>query len=261
MLKISRLAALLIAGAIVSAPAFAEGKAFATVNGQAIPQAVYDTIIAEQKAKGISETPEMRNAIKEQLIARELLVQEAKKAKIDKKGDIQLQIEAAKQAILGNAFLSDYLRTHPITDAQLKSEYDAIKANLGSTEYKSRHVLVEKEEDAKAIIAKLEKGEKFADLAKQSKDPGSKDNGGDLGWSSPSAYVAPFAEALTKLKKGEFTKTPVKSQFGYHVIQLDDSRALTPPPFEQVKPQLLQRANQQQIENLVKDLRSKAKVD
>lgn len=261
MFKISRLAALLIAGAIVSAPAFAEGKAFATVNGQAIPQAVYDTIIAEQKAKGISETPEMRNAIKEQLIARELLVQEAKKAKIDKKGDIQLQIEAAKQAILGNAFLSDYLRTHPITDAQLKSEYDAIKANLGSTEYKSRHVLVEKEEDAKAIIAKLEKGEKFADLAKQSKDPGSKDNGGDLGWSSPSAYVAPFAEALTKLKKGEFTKTPVKSQFGYHVIQLDDSRALTPPPFEQVKPQLQQRANQQQIENLVKDLRSKAKID
>ncbi len=261
MFKISRLAALLIAGAIVSAPAFAEGKAFATVNGQVIPQAVYDTIIAEQKAKGVSETPEMRNAIKEQLIARELLVQEAKKAKIDKKGEIQLQIEAAKQAILGNAFLSDYLRTHPITDAQLKSEYDAIKANLGSTEYKSRHVLVEKEEDAKAIIAKLEKGEKFADLAKQSKDPGSKDNGGDLGWSSPSAYVAPFAEALTKLKKGEFTKTPVKSQFGYHVIQLDDSRALTPPPFEQVKPQLLQRANQQQIENLVKDLRSKAKVD
>ncbi len=261
MLKISRLAALLIAGAIVSAPAFAEGKAFATVNGQAIPQAVYDTIIAEQKAKGISETPEMRNAIKEQLIARELLVQEAKKAKIDKKGDIQLQIEAAKQAILGNAFLSDYLRTHPISDAQLKSEYEAIKANLGNTEYKSRHVLVEKEEDAKAIIAKLEKGEKFADLAKQSKDPGSKDNGGELGWSSPSAYVAPFAEALTKLKKGEFTKTPVKSQFGYHVIQLDDSRAMTPPPFEQVKPQLLQRANQQQIENLVKDLRSKAKVD
>ena len=261
MLKTSRLAALLIAGAIVSAPAFADGKAFATVNGQVIPQAVYDAIIAEQKAKGVSETPEMRNAIKEQLIARELLVQEAKKAKIDKKGDIQLQIEAAKQAILGNAFLSDYLRTHPISDAQLKSEYEAIKANLGNTEYKSRHVLVEKEEDAKAIIAKLEKGEKFADLAKQSKDPGSKDNGGELGWSSPSAYVAPFAEALTKLKKGEFTKTPVKSQFGYHVIQLDDSRAMTPPPFEQVKPQLLQRANQQQIENLVKDLRSKAKVD
>lgn len=261
MLKTSRLAALLIAGAIVSAPAFADGKAFATVNGQVIPQAVYDAIIAEQKAKGVSETPEMRNAIKEQLIARELLVQEAKKKGFDKKSEITLQVDAAKQAILGNAFLADYLRTHPVSDAQLKAEYDGIKASLGSTEYKSRHVLVEKEDDAKAIIAKLEKGEKFADLAKQSKDPGSKDNGGDLGWSSPSAYVPPFAEALAKLKKGEFTKTPVKTQFGYHVIMLDDSRAMTPPPFDQVKPQLQQRANQQQIENLVKELRNKAKVN
>ncbi len=261
MLKTSRLAALLIAGAIVSAPAFADGKAFATVNGQVIPQAVYDAIIAEQKAKGVSETPEMRNAIKEQLIARELLVQEAKKKGFDKKSEITLQVDAAKQAILGNAFLADYLRTHPVSDAQLKAEYDGIKASLGNTEYKSRHVLVEKEDDAKAIIAKLEKGEKFADLAKQSKDPGSKDNGGDLGWSSPSAYVPPFAEALAKLKKGEFTKTPVKTQFGYHVIMLDDSRAMTPPPFDQVKPQLQQRANQQQIENLVKELRNKAKVN
>ena len=261
MFKTSRLVALLIAGAIVSAPAFADGKAFTTVNGQAIPQAVYDAIITEQKAKGVPETPEMRNAIKEQLIARELLVQEAKKKGFDKKSEILLQIEAAKQAILGNAFLADYMRAHPVSDAQLKTEYENIKSKLGSTEYKTRHILVEKEEDAKAIIAKLEKGEKISDLAKQSKDPGSAENGGDLGWSAPSTYVPPFAEALIKLKKGEFTKTPVKTQFGYHVIQLDDSRAMTSPPFDQVKPQLLQRANQQQIENLVKELRSKAKVN
>ena len=136
-----------------------------------------------------------------------------------------------------------------------------IKHNLGSTEYKSRHVLVEKEEEAKAIIAKLDKGEKFSELAKQSKDPGSKDKGGELGWSSPAAYVKPFGEALTKLKKGEYTKTPVQSDFGYHVIQLDDSRPANPPPFDQVKPQMQQRASQQQIETLVKELRSKAKVD
>ncbi len=261
MLKTSRLAALLIAGIIVSVPAIAQTKAFATVNGQAIPQSVYDAIMAEQKAKGVSETPEMRNAIKEQLIARELLVQEAKKTKLDKKGDVQLQIEAARQAILGNAFLAEYLRTHAPSDADLKAEYERIKASMGNTEYKSRHVLVEKEDEAKAIIAKLEKGEKFADLAKQSKDPGSKDTGGDLGWSAPTAYVKAFGEALTKLKKGEFTKTPVKTDFGYHVIQLDDSRPMTPPPFDQVKAQLQQRANQQQVENLVRDLRAKAKIN
>lgn len=261
MLKTSRLAALLIAGIIVSVPAIAQTKAFATVNGQAIPQSVYDAIMAEQKAKGVSETPEMRNAIKEQLIARELLVQEAKKTKLDKKGDVQLQIEAARQAILGNAFLAEYLRTHAPSDADLKAEYERIKTTMGNTEYKSRHVLVEKEDEAKAIIAKLEKGEKFADLAKQSKDPGSKDTGGDLGWSAPTAYVKAFGEALTKLKKGEFTKTPVKTDFGYHVIQLDDSRPMTPPPFDQVKAQLQQRANQQQVENLVRDLRAKAKIN
>jgi hypothetical protein len=162
--------------------------------------------------------------------------------------NIQGQIELAKQAVLIRAYLSDYVKAHPISDAQLKAEYDVIKNNLGSTEYKARHVLVEKEEEAKAIIAKLDKGEKFSELAKQSKDPGSKDKGGELGWSSPAAYVKPFGEALTKLKKGEYTKTPVQSDFGYHVIQLDDSRPANPPPFDQVKPQLQQRASQQQIE-------------
>ncbi|TXH13110.1 MAG: peptidylprolyl isomerase [Gammaproteobacteria bacterium] len=262
MYKISRLAALLVAGAIVSAPALAQNKgAFATVNGQAIPQSVYDAFVAEQKAQGAPDSAELQNAVKEELVRREILAQEAKKKGLDKKANIQGQIELAKQAVLIRAFLTDYVQAHPISDAQLKAEYELIKNNLGSTEYKSRHVLVEKEDDAKAIIAKLDKGEKFSELAKQSKDPGSKDKGGELGWSSPNAYVKPFAEALGKLKKGEYTKTPVKSDFGYHVIQLDDSRPLNPPAFDQVKPQLQQRANQQQVENLVKELRAKAKVN
>ena len=262
MYKLSRLAALLVAGAIVSAPAFAQNKgAFATVNGQAIPQSVYDAFVAEQKAQGATDNAELQNAVKEELVRREILAQEAKKKGLDKKANIQGQVELAKQAVLIRAFLTDYVQAHPVSEAQLKAEYDLIKNNLGTTEYKSRHVLVEKEEDAKAIIAKLDKGEKFADLAKQSKDPGSKDKGGELGWSSPNAYVKPFAEALGKLKKGEYTKTPVKSDFGYHVIQLDDSRPLNPPAFDQVKPQLQQRANQQQVENLVKELRAKAKVN
>jgi len=261
MYKISRLAALLVAGTIISVPAFAQSKAFATVNGQAIPQSVYDAFVAEQKAQGAPDNAELQNAVKEELIRRELLAQEAKKKGLDKKGTVPGQIELAKQAVLIRAFLTDYVQAHPVSDAQLKAEYEGIKNNLGSTEYKARHVLVEKEDDAKAIIAKLDKGEKFSELAKQSKDPGSKDKGGELGWSSPNAYVKPFGEALGKLKKGEYTKTPVQSDFGYHVIQLDDSRPANPPPFDQVKPQMQQRASQQQIETLVKELRSKAKVD
>ncbi|MCL2635113.1 MAG: peptidylprolyl isomerase [Betaproteobacteria bacterium] len=261
MRKISRLAALLVAGAIVSTPLLAQNKAFATVNGQPIPQSVYDAFLAEQKAQGAQDGPELQNAIREELIRRELLAQEAKKRGMDKKNTVPGQIELAKQAVLIRAYLTDYVRTNPITEESLKAEYESIKANIGGTEYKVRHILVEKEDDAKAIIAKLDKGEKFSELAKQSKDPGSRDSGGDLGWSSPAAYVKPFGEALTQLKKGEYTKTPVKTDFGYHVIEMEDSRPANPPPFEQVKPQLQQRASQQQVEQLVKDLRAKAKVN
>ena len=261
MLKTSRLAALLIAGAIISAPAFAQSKTFATVNGQAIPQSVYDAFVAEQKAQGTPDTPELQNAVKEELIRREILAQEAKKKGLDKKGNIQGQVELAKQAVLIRAFLSDYVAAHPISEAQLKAEYEVIKTNLGTTEYKARHILVADEEEAKGIIAKLDKGEKFSELAKVSKDPGSKDKGGELGWSSPNSYVKPFGEALAKLKKNEYTKTPVKSDFGYHVIMLEDSRPANPPPFEQVKQQMQQRAAQQQVEQLVKELRGKAKVN
>ncbi len=260
MFKTTRLAAALLAGAIISAPALAD-KAFATVNGQAIPQSIYDAFVAEQKAQGAQESAELRNAVKEELIRRQLLAQEAKKQGLDKDSKVMGQVELAKQAVLIRAFLADYVQKHPVSEAQLKAEFEAIKAKLGSTEFKSRHILVEKEDEAKALIAKLDKGEKFADLAKQSKDPGSKDKGGDLGWSAPGSYVPPFAEALTQLKKGEYTKTPVKTDFGYHVILLDDSRPLATPPYDQVKPQLQQRANQMLVENLVKELRAKAKLN
>ena len=261
MLKLSRLAALLVAGSLVTLPAFAQNKPVATVNGQAISQNVFDAFFNQQKAQGAPDSAELKDAIKEELIRRELLAQEAKKKGIDKQAAIQGQMELARQTVLISAFVSDYVRNHPVSEAQLKAEYDAIKASLGTTEYKARHVLVEKEEDAKAIVAKLDKGEKFAGLAKQSLDPGSKDKGGELDWSAPNAYVKPFADALPKLKKGEYTKVPVKTEFGYHVIQLDDSRPLNPPSFEQVKPQLQQRASQMQIEKLIKDLRDKAKVN
>lgn len=261
MNKLTRLAAALLSTALISAPVLAQDKAFVTVNGQGISQNLFDAFLAEQKSQGAPDSADLKNAIKEELVRRELLVQEAKKKGMDKKPEVQGRLELVRQGVLINAFLSDYVKTHPITEDKLKKDYEAIKASLGSTEYKARHVLVEKEEDAKAIIAKLDKGEKIADLAKQSKDPGSKDNGGELGWNAPGSYVKPFSEAMTGLKKGEYTKTPVKTDFGFHVIQLDDTRPMNPPPFDQVKPQLQQRASQQMVEQLIKDLRAKAKVN
>lgn len=265
MQNLSKLAAALLVSALISVPAGAaekaKGNAFATVNGVAISQSTAEVFMAEQKSQGTPDSPELKNAVREELVRRELLVQEARKMGLDKKPTTVAQAELARQAIYIRAFIQEYVKSHPISEAQLKSEYDAIKAQIGGTEYKSRHILVEKEDDAKAIIDNLKKGAKFDELAKQSKDPGSKEKGGDLGWASAAGYVKPFGDALVKLEKGKYTETPVKTDFGYHVILLEDSRPLTPPDFATIKPQLAQRAQQQQIEKMVSDLRAKAKVD
>lgn len=265
MQNLSKLATALLFSALLSVPAIAaekaKGNAFATVNGIAIPQSTADAFIAEQKSQGAQDSPELKNAVKEELVRRELLTQEAKKKGLDKRPAIAAQAELARQAIYIRAYIQDFVKTNPISEAQLKSDYETIKTQLGGTEYKTRHILVEKEDDAKAIIVNLKKGAKFEELAKQSKDPGSKENGGDLGWSSAASYVKPFSEALAKLEKGKYTEAPVKTDFGYHVIMLEDSRPLTPPVFDTIKPQLAQRAQQVQIEKLVNDLRSKAKVE
>ncbi len=260
MHKNTTLAAALLVGVLITAPAMAAGKAFVTVNGVAIPQNLADTFIAEQKAQGAPDSPELKNAVREELIRRELLIQEAKKAGIDKRADIAAQADAARQAIFIRAFVQDYLKKNPINDAQLKADYDKIKAQLGDTEYKARHILVQNEGDAKSIVDNLKKGAKFEELAKQSIDPGSKDNGGELGWASAGNFVKPFADALAALAKGKFTETPVKTDYGYHVILLEDSRPLSAPSFEEVKPRLQQQAQQQLIGKLVDGLRAKAKV-
>ena len=260
MQKLSKLAAALLTGAMISATAIAAGNAFVTVNGVAVSQALADVFIAEQKAQGAPDTPELKNAVREELVRRELLIQEAKKAGIDKKPDVAAQADAARQAFFVRAYIQEFIKKNPTSDDQLKAEYDKIKAQMGTTEYKSRHILVKGEEDATAIIANLKKGAKFEELAKQSIDPGSKDNGGDLGWSSPSNFVKPFSDALTGLSKGKYTETPVKSEFGYHVILLEDSRPLNAPAFDEVKPRLLQQIQSQQINKMVEALRVKAKV-
>jgi peptidyl-prolyl cis-trans isomerase C len=253
----SRLALSLLA-ALVAIPAFAQ--TVATVNGTAIPQARADVMIAEQKTQGAPDSDQLRNAVKEELVRREVLAQEARKKGMEKSGSVTAQIELARQAVLIRAYLQDYVKTHAVTEAEVKAEYEKIKSQLGDKEYKARHILVEKEEDAKAIIAKLDKGEKFEELAKQSKDPGSKDKGGDLGWANPAGFVKPFSEALVKLEKGKYSATPVKTEFGYHVIKVEDSRALKAPAFDEVKPQLKQRLEQQKVEHHIAELRAKATV-
>lgn len=265
MQKLSKLATVLIFGALMSATVMAAGpatgKAFVKVNGVAVSQDLAEVFVNEQKAQGAVDSPELRNAVREELIGRELLIQAAKKAGIDKKPDIVAQADAARQAYFVRAYVQDFVKKNPVTDDQLKADYEKIKSQMGTTEYKSRHILVKTEEEAVAIIANLKKGAKFEELAKQSLDPGSKDNGGVLDWSSPSNFVKPFSDALVSLSKGKYTETPVKSEFGYHVILLDDSRPLNVPKFEDVKPRLLQQAQSQQINKMVADLRAKAKIE
>lgn len=236
-------------------------KSYATVNGARIPQARADAMIAEQKAQGTAENEDLRKQVKEELIRREILAQEARKKGFDKKPDVIGQMELAKDAVLIRAYLQDFIKAHPVSDDQLKAEYDKIVKGLGSKEYKARHILVEKEDDAKAIVEKLKKGEKFEDLAKQSKDPGSKDKGGELGWAPPANYVKPFGDALTSLQKGKYTDKPVKTDFGYHVIELEDVRDMKLPSFEESKAGLQQRLQQQLVQQHIMELREKAKVE
>ncbi|NMG45607.1 peptidylprolyl isomerase [Aromatoleum toluvorans] len=256
----SRLALCLMAGLIGQAAHAAGAAPTATVNGTAIPAARAEVMFNEQRAQGAPDSQQLRDAVREELIRREILAQEASKKGLDKKGEIQAQMDLARQAVLLRAYIQDFVKANPISEADLKKEYDSVKSKMGAKEYKPRHVLVETEDEAKAIIAKLKAGEKFDVLAKQSKDPGSKDNGGDLGWSNPGMFVKPFSEAMVKLEKGKYSDTPVKSDFGYHVIQLDDVRDLKAPDFAEVKPQLEQRLQQQKIEKHIADLRAKATV-
>ena len=259
-----RSAIVALATLLAIAPALAkeEGvKGIATVNGKSIPKNRADALVSAQTAQGQPDSEDLRKAVREELVRREILAQEAQKMGLDKKPEIQGQMELARQSVLISAYMQNYVKTHPIADEAIKKEYDVIKAKLGDKEYSARHILVENEAEAKDIIAKLNKGEKFEDLAKQSKDPGSKDKGGDLGWAAPSSYVKPFSDALVKLEKGKYTETPVKSDFGYHVIMLNDTRELKLPSMEEAKPQLTQRLQQEMVEKHLLDLRNKAKVN
>jgi peptidyl-prolyl cis-trans isomerase C len=254
--------AVLAAALTLATAAHAQGGAVAKVNGVTIPQSRADILIKEMTGQGRPDTPEMRDSIKQELINREIVAQEAVKKGLDKRPEVLTQINLQRQAVLINAYLQDYLKAHPVTDDEVKKEYERVKASAGAREYKVRHILVETEDEAKQITAQLNKGANFEKLAgEKSKDQGSKDRGGDLDWATPARYVPAFGQAITKLKKGQLTDAPVQTQFGWHVIRLDDERPSKFPPLEEVKPQIEQQLRQQTVNKAFTDLRAKAKVE
>ena len=240
--------------------AFAQNVAI--VNGKAVPKSRVDALAQQVAKSGRPVTPDMEGQLREEVIAREVFMQEAEKRGLSASDDFKAQMELARQTILIRELFADYQKQNPVTDADLKAEYDKFAAANGGKEYKARHILVEKEADAKAIIASLKKGGKFEEIAKkQSKDTGSGAKGGDLDWANPSSYVPEFSEALLKLNKGQMAETPVKSQFGYHVIRVDDIRSAQLPAFEEVKPQIAQQMQQQKLAAFQEELRKKAKIE
>lgn len=243
-------------------PAASNDKAAIVVNGSPISQSRIDILVKDRAAQGQPNSPELLKNIKEDLITREIIVQEATKKGLQNDPEIMTQMDLVKQGVLVRAYIQDYIKNNPVSDDALKAEYDKIKSQMGDKEYKVRHILVGSEQEAKTLIDQLKKGGKFEKLAtEKSKDPGSKAKGGDLDWISLAAVVKPFGDALKELKKGQYTVTPVQSQFGWHVIKLEDTRPVQAPPFDEVKNTLRQRMQQQQAEKAVLALRSNAKVE
>jgi peptidyl-prolyl cis-trans isomerase C len=232
----------------------------ATINGVPISQQRVDSIVTQM---GQLPSPEANKAVIDNLAYTVIAYQEALKKGLEKTPEVAAQLDSAKQSVLARAYVEDYIKNNAVTDAEIQAEYDKMKASGEGKQYKARHILVDKEEDAKDIIAKLGKDVKaFGALAKaQSKDTGSAVNGGDLGFFDPRSMVPEFGAAVATLEKGKFTTTPVKSQFGYHVIILDDVRETPAPTLEQLKPQLSQKLQQEGLKKYFDGLKAKAKIE
>jgi peptidyl-prolyl cis-trans isomerase C len=272
---------ILLLAALLSAPVFAQlptkepAKApaapaaaapatgpVATVNGVAIPRQRMEIVLRQQLSRGATDSEQLRAQVREALINNELLFQEGNRNGTAKRPEVVQQLDLSRQEVIANAVLNDYLRTHPVSDADIQKEYDRAKAQTGEREYRARHILVANEADAKAVIADLKKGQKFDEIAqKRSLDEGSRPKGGDLDWNVPGNFDKAFAEALVKLEKGKLTESPVRSRFGYHVILLEDVRPVSFPPLAQVKQQVQQRIVSQRVDSMLRDLRAKAKIE
>jgi len=243
-------------------PCVFAADSIATVNGKAIKQSVYDYIAKDATARGQKVDDQVKQAITQKLIDSEIVYQEAQKLGLDKQADYVAREELARRELLTSTYLQDFVKKNPISDADTKEAYEQYKKAYGEKEYSARHILVKTEGEAKEIIAKLGKGGDFAKIAKdKSMDPGSKDKGGDLGWFSPATMVKPFSDAVAELKKGGVTSTPVQTQFGWHVIKLVDTRAAQPLEYEKVKEGLQKNLQQRNLEKMMTELRSKAKID
>jgi peptidyl-prolyl cis-trans isomerase C len=255
-------AAFVVAIAALLMPVAAQAQNIAIVNGKAVPKARVDNLLQQAARAGQKVGPEMEAQAKDQVVLREVFTQEAEKKGIATSADYRAQMELARQSILIRELFEDFKKKNPVTDAEAQAEYDKFKAQVTGTEYRARHILVESEAEAKALIAQLKAGAKFEDLAKKnSKDPGSGQNGGDLDFAKADSYVPEFGQAMIKLKKGEMTAEPVKTQFGWHIIKLEDTREAQFPAFEDVKPQIVQRLEQIKLQEYQDGLRKAAKTD
>ncbi|MCD2516661.1 peptidylprolyl isomerase [Massilia sp. G4R7] len=245
--------------AVSAAPAFAQN--LAVVNGKPIPTSRVEEAVKQMVAAGQGQdSPQLRLAIKNEMIAREVLMQEAVKQGYDKKPEVKQALDNARQAIVVNQLAKDYITKNPVGDAEIKAEYDRFVKQTGDKEYHVRHILLENEADAKAVIAKLKGGAKFEELAKQSKDTGTANNGGDLDWAVPAAFPPEFAAGFTGLQKGGVTENPVKTANGFHVIKLDDTRAAKLPTLDELKPQIADSLVQKKLEAYKEQMVKKAKV-
>jgi peptidyl-prolyl cis-trans isomerase C len=240
----------------------AQGNTVAKVNGVAVPRSRQDLLMQQQGTRGMPDNDQTRAMVREELINREVLFQEAQKTGVGKRPEVQAQLDMARQEVMVSAYIRDWVKANPITDADIQKEYERARAQTGDKEYKARHILVETEEQAKSLIAELKKGGKFDDLAtKNSKDPGSAQRGGDLDWNVPGTFDKQFSDAMVKLEKGKYTEVPVRTRFGFHIILLDDVRPVKFPALSEVRPRISQQITQQKIDDLVKSLRAKAKVE
>ena len=243
-------------------PTAASTGPLATVNGVAIPRQRAEFIIRDQTARGAQDSEQLRAQVRDRLISSELLVQEANRRGVSKSAEVQQQIEMARHEVIANTMINEFVRTNPVSDADIQKEYDRARAQTGDREFKARHILVATEDDAKSVLADLKKGGKFEEIAqKRSLDEGTRPRGGDLDWNVPGNFDKAFADAMTKLEKGKMTEAPVRSRFGFHIIQLDDVRPVNFPPLAQVKQQLQQRIVSQKVEGYIRDLRAKSKIE
>jgi peptidyl-prolyl cis-trans isomerase C len=259
---LSRRAATLAVAAALLVPLATAAQNVAIVNGKPVPKARVDALMAQATSQGQPVTPELESQVRDEVVLREMFVQEAERQGVPASANYKAQMELARQSILIRELFADYQKKHPITDAEIRAEYDKFKTQAGGSEYRASHILVESEDEAKALIVQINGGASFEELAKKhSKDPGSGERGGDLDWAGESSYVPEFSQAMVKLKKGEMTAAPVKSQFGWHVIKVVDVRESQFPPLEEVRPQIQQRLAQMQMAKYRDEIRARTKTD